>query len=183
MDALSPGARTGPLRPDLVKSRGFVQYRNRPATPYPRRRSIFGEQAMASYTAHATTVGGRNGHVETSDGVLKADLSIPKEIGGPGKPGASNPEEFFAAGFSACFGSAVEYLAKLEKLKAGPVTVTADVTLHASESGFHLSAHLKTHVEGLDKAAVEKLVHKAHNDVCPYSKATRNNIEVTLEVV
>jgi lipoyl-dependent peroxiredoxin len=138
---------------------------------------------MPTYTAHATTTGGRNGHVETSDGLLKADLSVPKDIGGPGKAGASNPEEFFAAGYSACFGGAVEYAARLEKLHAGPVTVTADVTLHAGDTGFYLSVHLKTHVEGVDHAAVERLVQKAHNEICPYSKATRNNIEVTLEVV
>ena len=138
---------------------------------------------MPNYTAHATTVGGRNGHVETSDGLLKLDLSVPKDIGGPGKPGTSNPEQMFAAGYSACFGGAVDYAAKLDKVKAGEVTVTADVTLHASDSGFNLSVHLKTHVEGVDKATVEKLVHKAHNEICPYSKATRNNIEVTLEVV
>ena len=138
---------------------------------------------MPSFTAHATTTGGRNGHVETSDGLLKADLSVPKDIGGPGKPGASNPEEFFAAGYSACFGGAVDYAATLEKLKIGPVTVTADVTLNAGAAGFDLSVVLKTHVEGADRATVERLVHKAHNEICPYSKATRGNIDVTLEVV
>ncbi len=138
---------------------------------------------MPTYTAHATTTGGRNGHVESSDGLLKAELSVPKDIGGPGRAGATNPEQFFAAGYSACFGGAVDYAAKLEKVHAGPVTVTADVTLHASDAGFYLSVHLKTHVDGVDKATVEKLVHKAHNDICPYSKATRNNVEVTLEVV
>ncbi len=138
---------------------------------------------MPDYVAHATTNGGRNGHVETSDGLLKADLSVPKAIGGPGKPNTSNPEQFFAAGYSACFGGAVDYAAHLEKVKVGPVTVTADVTLHGGDTGFHLSVHLKTHVEGVDTATAEKLVHKAHNEICPYSKATRNNIEVTLEVV
>jgi lipoyl-dependent peroxiredoxin len=135
------------------------------------------------YTAHATTTGGRNGHVETSDGLLKADLSVPKDIGGPGKPGATNPEQFFAAGYSACFGGAVEYAAKLEKVKAGAVTVTADVTIHAGDAGFYLSVNLKTHVEGVDHATAERLAQKAHNDICPYSKATRNNIAVTLEIV
>jgi Ohr subfamily peroxiredoxin len=136
-----------------------------------------------SYTAHATTTGGRNGHVETSDGLLKADLSVPKDIGGPGKPGTSNPEMFFAAGYSACFGGAVDYAAKLEKVKAGPVTVTADVTLHASDAGFHLSVVLKTHVEGVDAATALKLAEKAHHEICPYSKAVKNNVEVTLEIV
>lgn len=138
---------------------------------------------MPSYTAHATTTGGRNGHVETSDGLLKVDLSVPKDIGGPGKPHTSNPEQFFAAGYSACFGGAVDYAAKLEKVHAGAVTVIADVTLHASDAGFYLSVHLKTHVEGVDHATAERLVQKAHNEICPYSKATRNNVEVTLEVV
>lgn len=135
-----------------------------------------------SYVAHATTTGGRNGHVESSDGLIKLDLSVPKELGGPGKPNTSNPEQFFAAGYSACFGGAVEYAARLEKVKAGAVTVTAEVTLHASDAGFNLSVHLKTHVEGVDAITAQKLVEKAHNEICPYSKATRNNIAVTLEV-
>ena len=137
-----------------------------------------------AYTAHATTTGGRNGHVETSDGLIKADLSVPKDIGGPGKAGASNPEQLFAAGYSACFGGAVEYAATLEKLHAGPVTVTADVTIdNKPERGFFLAVHLKTHVEGVDRAAAERLVQKAHNEICPYSKATRGNVDVTLDVV
>jgi osmotically inducible protein OsmC len=138
---------------------------------------------MPEYVAHATTTGGRNGHVETSDGLVKADLSVPKEIGGPGHAGATNPEQFFAAGYSACFGGAVEYAARLEKVKAGLVTVTADVTLHAGDTGFYLSVHLKTHVEGVDRATTERLMQKAHTEICPYSKATRNNVEVTLEAV
>lgn len=138
---------------------------------------------MPSYTAHATTVGGRNGHVETPDGLIKADLSVPKEIGGPGKPDTLNPEEFFAAGYSACFGGAVEYAAVLEKLKIGPVTVTADVTVNAGPGGFDLAVVLKTHVEGADHETAERLAQKAHKDICPYSKATRGNIDVKIEVV
>jgi Ohr subfamily peroxiredoxin len=139
---------------------------------------------MPDYVAHATTIGGRNGHVETSDGLLKADLSIPKVIGGPGKEGASNPEQFFAAGYSACFGGSVEYAAFLEKVKTGKVTVTADVTLHVTDAtGYVLAVHLKTHVDGVDRSTAERLVAKAHNEICTYSKATRNNIEVTIEVV
>src|SRR6202034_4431864 len=107
-----------------------------------------GASKMPDYISHATTVGGRNGHVETSDGLLKANLSIPKSIGGPGKEGTSNPEQFFASGYSACFGGSVEYAAHLEKVKAGPVTVTADVTLHVKDADFRLSVHLKTHVDG-----------------------------------
>ena len=135
------------------------------------------------YVAHATTTGGRNGHVETSDGLLKADLSVPKDIGGPGKAGASNPEQFFAAGYSACFGGAVEYAAVLDKIKVGPVTVNADVTIDQNDTGFFLKVTLKTHVEGVNHATAEKLAHRAHNEICPYSKATRGNIDVTIEVV
>jgi osmotically inducible protein OsmC len=139
---------------------------------------------MPDYVAHATTIGGRNGHVETSDGLLKADLSIPKVIGGPGKEGASNPEQFFAAGYSACFGGSVEYAAFLDKVKIGKVTVTADVTLHVSDAtGYGLAVLLKTHIDGVDRSTAERLVAKAHNEICTYSKATRNNIQVTIEVV
>ena len=138
---------------------------------------------MPDYIAHATTVGGRNGHVETSDGLVKADLSVPKSIGGPGKEGTSNPEQFFAAGYSACFGGSAEYAAFLEKVKVGKITTTTDVTLHVSDGKFDLAVHLKTHVAGVDLATAERLVARAHNEICTYSKATRNNIAVTTEVV
>jgi Ohr subfamily peroxiredoxin len=122
---------------------------------------------MPDYVAHATTIGGRNGHVETSDGLLKSDLSIPEVIGGPGKEAASNPEQFFAAGYSACFGGSVEYAAFLEKVKTGKIAVTADVTLHVSDAtGYVLAVHLKTHVDGVDRSTAERLVAKAHNEIC-----------------
>lgn len=136
-----------------------------------------------AYVAHATTTGGRNGHVESSDGLLKADLSVPKDMGGPGKPDTSNPEQFFAAGYSACFGGAVEYAAVLEKVTVGPVTTTADVSIDENATGFFLAVNMKVHVDGVDKETAERLAHKAHNDICPYSKATRGNIDVTIEVV
>ncbi len=136
---------------------------------------------MPEYVAHATTTGGRNGHVESNDGLIKLDLSVPKDIGGPGKAGASNPEQLFAAGYSACFGGAVDYAAQLEKVKVGAVTVEADVSIIANPAtGFHLAVKLTTHVEGIDQATTERLAHKAHNEICPYSKATRGNIDVTL---
>ncbi len=137
-----------------------------------------------AYVAHATTTGGRNGHVETSDGLVKLDLSVPKDLGGPGKPNTANPEMFFAAGYSACFGSAIEYVASLEKLKHGPITVTADVTIDMTpEKGFFLAVVLKPHVEGVDHETAQRLAAKAHADVCPYSKATHGNIDVKVEVV
>jgi osmotically inducible protein OsmC len=138
---------------------------------------------MPQYTAIATTTGGRNGHVESSDGLLKFDLSVPREIGGPGKPATTNPEQFFASGYSACFGGAVEYAARLAKLKVEKVTVTAEVTVTAGDQGFVLSVKLKTRVDGADRATAEKLVKTAHEQICPYSKATRGNIAVELEVL
>ena len=138
---------------------------------------------MPSYTASATTEGGRNGHVKSGDGLIENDLSVPKELGGPGRAGTVNPEEFFAAGYSACFGGAVDYAAKLEKVHVNSVTVTADVTIDADDTGFHLAVTLKTHVDGVDHATAERLAQKAHNEICPYSKATRNNIPVRIEIV
>ncbi len=135
------------------------------------------------YVATATTTGGRNGHVESSDGLLKFDLSVPKDIGGPGTPGTGNPEQFFAAGYSACFGGAVDYAAKLEKIHTGAITVTCDVTLDQNANGFFLAVGLRTRIEGVDRYTAERLVNKAHLEICPYSKATRNNLRVTLEVV
>jgi Ohr subfamily peroxiredoxin len=134
------------------------------------------------YTAEATTKGGRNGHVATSDKLLEFDLSVPKGMGGPGKAGATNPEQLFAAGYSACFGGAVDFVASRDKVKIGDVTVTADVSFNADDSGFFISVVLKTGVAGVDHATATELVHKAH-EVCPYSKATRNNVKVDLVVL
>ena len=138
---------------------------------------------MPEYTAHASTKAGRNGHVESSDGVLKLDLSLPKEVGGPGKSGATNPEQLFAAGYSACFGGAISAVAAAEKVKVGEVTVNADVTLHIDPGpDFYISVKLAAKIDGVDHETAEKLVHKAH-EVCPYSKATRNNVKVELTVL
>jgi len=133
------------------------------------------------YTAVSTAVGGRSGHVESSDGKVSLDLSIPSEIGGPGGAG-SNPEQLFASGYAACFGSAVEYLAKQQKLPAGAVKVTASVSIGPNDSGgFALETALDVTIPGLNQAAAEKLVNEAHQ-VCPYSNATRGNMPVTLTV-
>jgi osmotically inducible protein OsmC len=135
-----------------------------------------------AYTAHATATGGRNGHTATSDGLVSADLSIPKELGGPGKAGASNPEQFFAAGYAACFGSAIEHVARTTHVHVGTVTVDADVTIDMNDGGFFLAVALKAKIEGVDHATADKLVREAHQ-VCPYSKATRNNIAVDVSAV
>lgn len=135
----------------------------------------------ALYTASATTVGGRNGHVESSDGVLKADLAIPKEMGGPG--GAkTNPEQLFAAGYSACFGSALEFVARQKKIHLQSVQVHAEVSIGPKEGGgFLLAAALHITLPGIAKDQAEALIAEAHQ-VCPYSNATRGNIEVTLSL-
>ena len=137
---------------------------------------------MPSYTASATAKAGRNGHVESSDGMIKFDLALPKEIGGSGKPGATNPEQLFAAGYSACFGSAIMAVAGSMKIRPEDVQVTSDVTLHVEDNNFYLSVKLAAKITGVDRETAGTLVHKAH-EVCPYSKATRNNVQVELTVL
>lgn len=127
------------------------------------------------YTAHAFAKGGREGHAETDDKKISVDLATP----GTNKAG-TNPEQLFASGYAACFGSAVQHVAKLQKLEVGEITVNADVSLNQDDKGFFISAALNVSVPGLDAATAEKLVQDAHQ-VCPYSKATRGNIEVTLK--
>ncbi len=129
------------------------------------------------YTAHAAAKGGRNGHSQTADGKLSFELATP---GAPtSKVGATNPEELFACGYSACFGSALEYVAGQQKISVADAEVKADVSLNQSESGFSISVTLDVSIPSLDALTAQKLVEAAHQ-VCPYSKATRGNIEVTL---
>jgi Ohr subfamily peroxiredoxin len=135
----------------------------------------------ALYSAQATAVGGRDGHVETSDGLLKVEMSIPKSMGGPGRPDTTNPEQLFAMGYAACFGGAVGFVAKQQKIVPTQVTVTAKVHIGKQGEGLGLGVDLTVKVDGVDHATAEKLVQAAHQ-VCPYSKATRNNIEVKLNV-
>src|SRR2546425_12794023 len=87
------------------------------------------------FTATATAIGGRNGHTETSDGVVKADLSLPKELGGPGRPGAATPEHLFAAGYAACFGGALDFVAKQQKRNAASAKITSAVSIGPREGG------------------------------------------------
>ena len=135
------------------------------------------------YTAVATTTGGRNGHSETADGSIKLDMAVPKEMGGTGKAGA-NPELLFAMGYSACFGGAIEHVAKQRKIAIKDVQVTAKVDFCVDEQkGFFLAVELDVRLPGVPKAEAEKLVQEAHEHVCPYSKATRNNIDVKLKVL
>lgn len=135
------------------------------------------------FTSTVTAVGGREGSVESSDGVIKMDLAMP---GTPRKKelqNATNPEQLFAAGYSACFDGALQLIAKKEKVNFES-EVTANVSLLKDETdqGFKLGVALQVKGHGIDKEKLEDLVHKAH-EFCPYSKATRGNIEVSLEVI
>jgi len=135
------------------------------------------------YTAVATATEGRDGHARSSDGVLDVNLSIPKEMGGPGKAGATNPEQMFACGYAACFGGAIGFLARTEKRPLKDVQVTAKVTIGAKDGGgFQLAAELEVRLPELSRADAEALVERAHQ-VCPYSNATRGNMEVKLTVI
>jgi lipoyl-dependent peroxiredoxin len=135
----------------------------------------------ALYTAKATSSGaGRSGHVRSDDGVLDKDLSIPREMGGPGGDG-TNPEQLFAAGYAACFHSALQLVARREKVRLTDSTVTAEVGIGKQGEGFGLAVTLVVALPGVERADGEKLVDAAHQ-VCPYSNATRGNIDVTLRV-
>lgn len=131
------------------------------------------------YTARATVSGARmDGHGETTDGALKVDLKLPPELGGPG--GGTNPEQLFAVGYAACFESAMGAVARRLKLEPGDTSVDARVNLHPTpERGFKLSVELDVTVPGADGEQARQLVTAAHQ-VCPYSQATRGNIDVTL---
>jgi lipoyl-dependent peroxiredoxin len=133
------------------------------------------------YTAEALATGeGRDGHVRTSDGLFESDLAIPKEMGGPG--GATNPEQLFAAGYAACFHSALKGVARRAKVDASGSTIASRVGIGRTETGgFGLSVALAVTLPGVERTLAENLVAQAHQ-VCPYSNATRGNIDVALEV-
>lgn len=132
------------------------------------------------YTAVATSVGGRSGSVKSSDGVLDFQVRPPKEMGGPGG-NYTNPEQLFAAGYAACFGSALSHVSLERKLRIRP-EVTAKVSIGNKEGGgFQLAVEMDVHMTGISKSEAEELVKEAHQ-ICPYSNATRNNVEVTLKV-
>src|SRR5271156_1736897 len=126
------------------------------------------------YTATVTSVGGRAGHVESSDGALSLNLPSPPADGSPAK--LPNPEMLFAAGYAACFASAMEHVAKQQKLDIGQVTILSEVGIGPNETGgFEIAVDMDITVPNLDQAAAEKLVAEGHV-VCPYSNATRGNI-------
>jgi len=136
------------------------------------------------FTATATAKGGRNGHTESSDGIVKADLSVPKEMGGPGKPGAATPEHLFAVGYAACFGGALDFVGKQHHKDASKATITCAVSIGPRDiGGFSLAVKLRIEDKSLPQADLLTLATQAHEKICPYSNATRGNIDVHLEVV
>jgi Ohr subfamily peroxiredoxin len=142
------------------------------------------DQIQPLYTATATAIGGRNGHTESSDGIVKVDLSVPKEMGGPGKPGTATPEHLFAAGYAACFGGALDYVAKQHHKNAAQAAITCSVSIGPREAGgFGLAVKLHVEDRSLPQAELESFANEAHEKICPYSHATRGNVGVTLEVV
>ncbi|NWL78550.1 organic hydroperoxide resistance protein [Pseudomonas taiwanensis] len=136
----------------------------------------------ALYTAHAEAYGGREGRAVSSDGVLDVKLTTPKELGGPGGDG-TNPEQLFAAGYSACFLGAMKFVAGKEKITLSEDTsIEGAVGIGTLPTGFGIEVELKISLPGLDKQVAKELVDKAHI-VCPYSNATRGNINVKLTLV
>lgn len=138
---------------------------------------------QAIYTTTMTSTGGRTGRSVSANGQFELDLSTPKELGGAGGDG-TNPEQLFAAGYSACYIGALQFVAAQQKLKL-PADLNVSATIGIGEnprgSGFNISADLVVTLPGMDKAAAEKLADDAHQ-VCPYSNATRGNIDTTTQV-
>jgi Ohr subfamily peroxiredoxin len=134
------------------------------------------------YTAHATSTGGRTGTSQSDDGRLQLNLSTPKELGGDGGPG-TNPEQLFAAGYSACFIGALKAVAVKQKIALpADTSITADVGIGPIPQGFGIQVAMAITIPGFSRGDAEALVAAAHQ-VCPYSNATRGNIDVTLTVV
>jgi osmotically inducible protein OsmC len=132
------------------------------------------------YTATATATGGRDGKVVTDDGTLDLTVVPPREMGGSGAAG-TNPEQLFAAGYSACFGSALAVVARKQKITTGPVAITAKVTIGPVGAGYGLAVELVADLPELPREQAEQLLQTAHQ-VCPYSNATRGNIVVDLRL-
>jgi Ohr subfamily peroxiredoxin len=140
------------------------------------------DQPKVVYTAHASATGGRDGRAVSSDGVIDVKLSVPKEMGGGGGA-ATNPEQLFAAGYSACFLGAVKFVAGKQGVKIpDDAKVSADVGIGPIPTGFAIKVDLHVSLPGIEHAQAQSLVDAAHI-VCPYSNATRNNVDVTITVV
>jgi len=133
------------------------------------------------FTATATALGGRNGHSEASDHSVSVDLSVPKEMGGPGKPHTTTPEHLFAAGYAACFGGAVDYVARQRHRDASKAEVTCAVSIGPrAAGGFGLAVRMRVKDKSLPQPELASIVQEAHEKICPYSHATRGNVVVEI---
>ncbi|MBA4697537.1 MAG: organic hydroperoxide resistance protein [Legionella sp.] len=136
------------------------------------------------FTVTASATGGRNGHSKTQDNSVSVDLSVPKDMGGPGKPGTVTPEHLFAAGYAACFGGALDFVAKQHKKDASKARIDCSVSIGKREpTGFGLSVKMCVTDKSIPTSELETLVKEAHEKICPYSHATRNNVIVDFEVI
>ena len=136
---------------------------------------------LVTATAHST--GGRNGHSETTDHSVSVNLSVRKEMGGPGLPNTTTPEHLFAAGYAACFGGALEFVANSHKKDVSGAVVTCDTVVGPREGGgFGIAVKMHVKAPHLSTAELETLVHETHSKICPYSHATRGNIDVAVSV-
>ena len=136
------------------------------------------------YSTSAIATGGRNGHTQNADGLVSVNLSVPKAMGGPGRPGTTTPEDLFACGYAACFGSACDYAAR-SVLHLSPTAIEIECRVGIGtlpSGGFGLTVDLVARIKGLGMAEAETLVRKAH-EICPYSNATRGNIPVSVSAV
>jgi lipoyl-dependent peroxiredoxin len=134
-------------------------------------------------TATATSTGGRNGHSETSDGSVNVNLSVPKSMGGAGLPDTTTPEHLFAAGYAACFGGALDVAAKQAKQDGTGASVTCEVSVGPREGGgYGIAVKMHVKVPAVSKEVAESLVKTAHENICPYSHATRGNIDIAFDV-
>ncbi len=135
------------------------------------------------FTATATAVGGRNGHSEAADHSVSVDLSVPKAMGGPGKPNTTTPEHLFATGYAACFGGALDYVATQQKKNAKNAAITCSVSIGPRDAGgFGIAVKLHVKDKSLPQAELAAFAKEAHEKICPYSHATRNNVQVELEI-
>lgn len=136
------------------------------------------------FTAIATATGGRNGHTASDDGMVSVNLSVPKAMGGLGKPDTATPEHLFAAGYAACFGGALDFIGKQAKKDASKAKITAAVSIGPREGGgFGLAVKLSVEDKSIPQAELAALAKDAHEKICPYSHATRGNVDVQLDVI
>lgn len=135
------------------------------------------------FTATATATGGRNGHSAAADGSVAVDLSVPKEMGGAGRSGTTTPEHLFATGYAACFGGALDFVATQQKKNAKGASITCSVSIGPREGGgFGIGVKLHVKDPGIPQAELQALANAAHEQICPYSHATRGNVPFELTV-